>query len=194
MYLFESKTKENLMKAFIGECQARARYELGAKVARKEGYIEVEKAFLFIASQEQQHSKIFYRFLKEFSGKNITVNNLSFPVDLYDTTLEFLDASRSNELEEYDIIYKKYAEIANNEGFNKISEVFNNIAEIEKIHADKFLRFYNEIKEGTLFKKNNEVEWFCTNCGNVHRGYEAPDVCPVCAHPKGYYTLFEKFI
>ena len=193
MNLANSKTKENLMKAFAGECQARTRDDFAAKVAKKEGYPIIENVFKFVANQELAHAKIFYKFLSEFSGEHISISNADYPVDFYSTTMEFLNASYNNEMEEHDVIYKNFAEVAKQEGFVLISSAFSKIAEIEKIHADKFMKIHEELKTGTFFKKPNKVKWFCTNCGYIHEGEEAPDMCPVCQHPQGYYMLFDEF-
>lgn len=193
MKLGNSKTTENLLKAFAGECQARSRYEFGAKIARKEGLPLIEDTFKFIASQEVSHSKIFYRYLSEFSGSQITINNASYPVDLYGSTLEYLKASHKNEMEEHDTIYRDYADTAKEEGFIEIYDSFNMIAEIEKTHAEKFIKIHDQLSSGNLFKKTEKVKWFCTNCGYIHEGEEAPEVCPVCDHPKGYYVPFNEY-
>ena len=193
MNLSNSQTKINLMKAFAGECQARSRYEFAAKVARKEGYPNIEKTFKFIAGQESYHSKMFYRFLKEFSGGGVEIDKVTYPVDLFETTLEFLNASYEHEMEEHDIIYKEFGKIAKEEGFGSISKTFNYIAEIEKTHASKFMSIYEKLSSGSLFKQSTKVKWFCTNCGYIYEAEEAPEVCPVCAHPQGYFVLLDKF-
>lgn len=192
MDLVNSKTKENLMKAFVGECQARTRYDFAAKIAKKEKYPIIENVFKFISNQELAHSKIFYNFLSEFSGEKISIND-SCPVNLYSTTLDFLKASYDNEIEEHDFIYKNYAKVAEDEGFVLISKTFSKIADIEKVHAEKFMKIYEELKSGNLFKKSKKIKWFCTNCGHIHEGEEAPEVCEVCNHPQGYHILFDEF-
>lgn len=193
MDLNNTQTKKNLMKAFAGECQARSRYEFAAKVAKKEGYPTIEKTFKFIAGQESYHSKIFYRFLSQFSGGSVEIDNATYPVDLYKTTLEFLSASHKHEMEEHDVIYKEFGKIAKSEGFDEISIAFNNIAEIEKTHATKFMSIYEKLNSGSLFKQSTKVKWFCTNCGYIHEGEEAPNTCPVCNHPQGYFVLLDEF-
>ncbi len=193
MKLGNSKTKENLMKAFAGECQARSRYEFGAKIAKKEGYPTIENTFKLIASQEVAHSKIFYRYLSEFSGNQISISGASYPVDIYNSTLEYLKASHKNEMEEHDTIYKSFADTAKEEGFIEIYDSFSMIAEIEKTHADKFMKIHEQLKTGSFLKRPQKVKWFCTNCGYIHEGEEAPEVCPVCNHPKGYYLPFSEF-
>lgn len=192
MNLNNSKTKENLMRAFAGECQARTRYDFAAKVAKKEKYPTIENVFKFISSQELAHSKIFYNFLSEFSGEKVLVNE-SYPVNLYSNTLDFLKASYDNEIEEHDVIYRNFAKVAEEEGFVLISKAFSKIADIEKVHAEKFMKIHEELKAGTLFKKSKKVKWFCTNCGHIHESEEAPEICEVCKHPQGYHVLFEEF-
>lgn len=193
MDLNNSQTKINLMKAFAGECQARTRYEFAAKVARKEGYPNIEKIFKFIAGQESYHSKMFYRGLNDFSGGVVEIDKASYPVDLYQTTLEFLKASYKHEMEEHDVIYKEFSETAKEEGFNEISLVFSEIAKIEKTHATKFMNIYEKLSSGYLFKQSTKVKWFCTNCGYIHEDEEAPELCPVCQHPQGFFIMLDEF-
>lgn len=192
MNLSNTKTKENLMKAFAGECQARMRYEFAASVARKEGFVVIENVFNFIAKQEIAHSKIFYKFLSDYSGESIKIK-AEYPINFYSNTLDHLKSSYNNEMEEYDSLYKEFANTAKEEGFIKIYESFDKIANIEKTHADKFIKVYDKLKAGELFKGKQKMKWFCTNCGHIHEGYDAPESCPVCNHPIGYNIPFDNF-
>lgn len=190
MNLANSQTKENLMRAFAGECQARMRYDFGANLAKREGFCVIEKEIKIISTQEIAHANVFYKFLKEFNGQHITLQGARYPVDLYDKTLDFLKASHERELEEHDSIYKEFADVAAKEGFMDISYKFKEISEIEKLHADRFIKLYNDLSSGMMFKKNTKIKWFCTNCGHVHESEEAPEYCPVCSHPRGYFTPY----
>ncbi|AYE33393.1 rubrerythrin [Clostridium septicum] len=190
MELKDSKTKENLMRAFAGESQARNRYNIAAGIAKKEGLNIIEKAFNYTADQERAHAKVYYEALNEFSGQNIGVGPAEYPVDVYNNTLQALKAAQHNEYEEWDKVYKEFGEIAKEEGFTLIASHFNKIATIEKIHGDRFGRFAIELENGSLFKKEEEVQWMCTNCGFIYEGKEAPKVCPVCSHPQGYFLIF----
>ena len=183
MNLANSQTKENLMRAFAGECQAH-------NLAKREGFHVIEKEIKIISTQEIAHSNVFYKFLRELNGQHITLQGAKYPVDLYDKTLDFLKASHERELEEHDSIYKEFADVAAKEGFMDISYKFKEISEIEELHADRFIKLYNDLSSGMMFKKNTKIKWFCTNCGHVHESEEAPEYCPVCSHPRGYFTPY----
>lgn len=189
MLLGDSKTKENLLRAFAGESQARNRYDIAASVAKKEGLFIVQQVFNYTADQEKAHAKVYYNMLKSFAGDNINIC-AGYPIDTYDSTLHLLKSSYNNEYEEWEDVYKDFAKVAGEEGFLHIANRFLEVAEIEKTHGDRFLRLYEELESGTLFKKDEDVQWMCTNCGHIHIGREAPEACPVCSHPKGYFLLF----
>lgn len=185
----DSNTYENLMRAFAGESQARNRYNIAASEARKEGLQVVEAAFNYTADQERAHAKVFYLKLKEAAGNNISISG-AYPVDLFDSTLKALRAAEHNELEEWDDVYKNFGKIAKEEGYAAIAHTFESIAKIEKSHAERFGRIADELENGTLFKKDEEIAWICTNCGHIHIGKEAPGICSVCQHPQGYFMPF----
>ncbi len=191
MNLKDSRTKTNLMKAFAGESQARNRYNIGASIAKKEGLYIVESVFNYTADQEKTHAKYFYNKLKEFAGDTIEISG-GYPIDNYSNTIQCLKAAHHNEYEEWDVVYKDFGKIAEEEGFLPISKLFHNIASVEKIHGDRFERFYKDLEEGSLFKKDQDEQWMCTNCGFIYEGKEAPQVCPVCEHPQGYFILFAR--
>lgn len=188
----DSETRVNLMRSFAGESQARNRYTIAASVARKEGLYIVEQVFNYTANQEMAHANQFYQRLKEEAGNNIEIGNGAYPVDLYDSTLKLLKAAHHNEYEEYDDVYNNFSKIAKEEGFNPISILFSNIASVEKTHGDRFNYFAKQLEEGTLFKRDNEIQWFCTNCGYIYEGKEVPKACPVCQHPQGYFIEFSR--
>ncbi len=184
-----SITKDNLMRAFAGESQARNRYTFAASQAEKNGLHVISTIFAFTASQEKEHAEIFYKHLKEMAGKNIFIDG-GYPVDLSDDIGELLRMAQHNEYEEHDDVYKNFGDKAKEEGFSKIAASFAQIAEIEKIHGDRFGKFAQLIKEGKLFVSDVEEEWMCLNCGFVYKGTSAPAVCPVCQHDRGFFIRF----
>ncbi|MEG2288963.1 MAG: rubrerythrin family protein [Clostridium sp.] len=186
----DSETKINLMRSFAGESQARNRYTFAASAAKKEGLYVIQNAFLYTANQELAHANQFYKKLKEEAGNVIEIGGGAYPVDLYDSTLKLLKSAHHNEYEEYDDVYKKFSEIAKQEGFTAISTLFTNIASIEKIHGDRFNWFATQLEENTLFKRDTSIQWQCTNCGFIYEGKEVPKYCPVCEHPQGYFIEF----
>lgn len=185
----DSKTYVNLMRAFAGESQARNRYNIAASGARKEGLQIVEAVFNYTADQERAHAKVFYELLKDAAGEHIAIEG-AYPVDLYDNTLKALRAAEHNENEEWDDVYKNFGLTAKEEGFAKIAYIFENIAKIERVHAERFGRIADELESGNLFSKKDEIVWICTNCGQIHIGKDAPEVCAVCRHPKGFFLPF----
>jgi rubrerythrin len=185
----QSRTHVNLMRAFAGESQARNRYNIAASAARKEGLQIVEAVFNYTADQERAHAKVFYELLKDNSGESIAIEG-SYPVDFYDSTLKALRAAQHNENEEWEDVYRNFGIIAKEEGYSKISYIFENIAKVERTHAERFQRFADELENGTLFKKKDEIVWICTNCGHLHVGREAPEICSVCKHPQGFFIPF----
>lgn len=185
----DSETKDNLMRAFAGESQARNRYTFAASKAKEKDLHVIEAVFAFTASQEKEHAEVFYNHLKEFAGKSIHIDG-SYPVDISEDIQELLSMAQHNEYEEHDDVYKAFAEKALEEGFNSVAASFLKIAEIEKLHGDRFGKFAELIKEGKLFVSDVEEEWMCLNCGFVYKGPSAPKVCPVCSHDQGYFIRF----
>ncbi len=186
----ESKTRENLMKAFAGESQARNRYTFAASQAKKEGLYVIEAIFNYTAGQEKEHAEIFYSHLKDAAGETVELCG-TYPVDIAPTTLELLKKAQHNEYEEYDPVYKDFAQTAKQEGFTKIAASFTQIAEIEKVHGDRFGRFAQFLESGKLFVSDVKCSWICLNCGHIHEGLQAPEMCPVCSHEKGYFIRLE---
>lgn len=181
-----SETKINLMKAFAGESQARNRYNMAAEQAKKEELIIVESIFKCVACQEQAHATVFYDHLKEVNDTNFDITG-SYPVNNYSSTVDHLKAAVHNEMEEYEDVYKHFAEIAQKEGFPVVASSFEMIAKIEKSHADKFNTLLQKLENKTLFDRGEQTMWVCTNCGHIHYGSSAPSVCPVCHHVQGYF-------
>lgn len=186
-----SRTKENLMRAFAGESQARNRYTFAADVAKKEGYPILHDLFIYTANQEKAHAWEFMKKLKEFSGEEIEIT-ATYPAEVETSTLTLLRAAEKHEAAEHDEIYKSFAEIAKEEGFMDIYTLFNNIASIEKTHSERFTRYAEKLANGSLFKDTNKDQWMCTNCGFIYEGESAPAQCPVCSHPQGYFIKFNE--
>ncbi|WP_291649387.1 rubrerythrin [Clostridium sp.] len=185
-----TKTAENLMKSFAGESQARTRYTYYASVARKQGYVQIANIFMETAEQEKEHAKRFYKFLKDdFAGEAIEIN-AGYPVDLYDDTAKNLRAAAKGEHEEWSHDYPEFARIAREEGFPAIAVAYERITEVEDRHERRFNKLLKNIEEGKVFKKDESVLWKCTNCGYIFEGEEAPQVCPACLHPQGYFEVF----
>ena len=182
-----TKTEANLLKAFAGESQARNRYTYFASKARKEGYQQIMGIFLETADNEKEHAKRFFKLLK---GGNVEIT-ASYPAGLIGTTLENLKASAEGENEEHTILYPEFADIAEKEGFKEIANQFKMIAKVEVEHEKRFLKLIENIENDKVFEKDATVRWKCRNCGYVHEGKSAPEKCPACEHPKGYFELKE---
>lgn len=190
MNLQSSETKLNLMRAFAGESQARNRYTIAAKEAKEKKLYVVEAAFKFTAEQEFAHAKVFYDHLSELAGENIKIDG-GYPIDISNSMAQLLRYAEHNEYEEYDTVYKSFAEKAREEGFYEVASSFETIAEIEKIHGDRFGKLAKLLEENKLFVSDCECKWMCLNCGHVFTGKEAPPMCPVCKHDRGFFIRFE---
>ncbi len=186
----DSKTKENLMRAFAGESQARNRYTFAAEQAAAQKLYVVEAVFKFTAEQEMAHAKVFYDKLHECTGESITVDG-SYPVDITNSVIELLEKAEHNELEEYEDAYKSFADTAEEEGFLPVSNLFRQIGAIEKTHAERFATLAKLLREDKLFVADAKTEWMCLNCGNVINTVEAPPICPVCSHDRGFFIRLE---
>ena len=185
-----SQTRENLMRAFAGESQARNRYTIAAGIAHKSGLAVIQGLFLFTADQEKAHAKQFYRQLHDLGGQTIRVDG-TYPVDLYADLLDYLRAAQHNEYGEWEHDYANFARTAMEEGFPLVGKLFENIANVEKIHGDRFGRYADMLEQGQLFASDVKVEWMCLNCGYVVDATAAPAHCPVCRHPQGYFVRVE---
>lgn len=184
-----TKTAENLLKAFAGESQARNRYTYYASVAKKEGYVQISNLFTETADNEKEHAKRFLKFLKENLNGEMVDIQASYPVALGDTKFNLL-AAANGENEEWSDLYPEFAKVAEEEGFQEIADVFNKIAEVEKHHEARYRKLLNNIETGKVFKKDAVVNWKCNNCGYIHEGIEAVDLCPACAHPQAHFEVF----
>ena len=185
-----SETRLNLMRAFAGESQARNRYTIAAGQAKKENLHVVEVVFTYTAGQELEHAKIFYNYLTQLAGETLHIEG-GYPVDIAQTTAELLRMAEHNEYQEYDDAYQSFAQVAEQEGFEQIANSFRNIAKIEKTHGDRFKMLATMLETDRLFLSDVECEWVCLNCGHVHKGTNAPEMCPVCQHNKGYFIRME---
>ena len=180
-----SKTEKNLLTAFAGESQARNRYDFFAKQAKKDGYEQVSGVFTETALNEKEHAKRLFKFLE---GGEVEIQ-ASFPAGKIGTTAENLTESAAGEHYEHTIMYPEFAQTAEEEGFGEIAIAFRHIGQAEVQHEKRFLGLLENIKNGTVFKKDGIVKWKCRNCGYVHEGTEPPEKCPACAHPKAYFEL-----
>ncbi|WP_295641086.1 rubrerythrin [uncultured Mailhella sp.] len=178
-----TQTEKNILTAFAGESQARNRYTYFASQAKKDGYVEMQKAFEEIANQEKEHAKRLFKFLE---GGTVEIT-ASYPAGVIGSTLDNLKAAAAGENEEYSDMYPSFADVADAEGFPAIAAVMRNIAVAEKHHEARFLAFAAAIEAGTVFKSDKPRVWRCQNCGYVHEGLEAPESCPACAHPREYF-------
>jgi len=185
MELKGSQTERNLLTAFAGESQARNRYTYFSSQARKEGYIQISAIFEETANQEKEHAKREFKFLE---GGEVEITG-AFPAGVIGNTLENLKAAASGEHYENTQMYPQFADVAEKEGFDEIAEVFRNIAVAEKRHEERYIALANNIIRGRVFKREKTVRWVCRNCGYVHEGKEAPEVCPACAHPQAHFEL-----
>lgn len=172
MNLIGTKTEKNLMEAFAGESQARNKYTYFASVAKKEGYEQIAAIFLETAENEKEHAKIHFKYLQ---GIGDTKSNLA-------------DAAAGENYEWTDM-YARFAKEADEEGFKEIANRFRQIGEVEKHHEERFRKLLDNVEDGTVFKKGSIVIWKCRNCGHIHVGINAPEVCPVCAHPKAFFEI-----
>lgn len=185
-----SETKDNLMRAFAGESQARNRYTIAAGQAREEKLYVVEAVFRFTAEQEKEHAEVFYKYLNEMAGENIAIDG-AYPVDISKDVAALLRMAQHNEYEEHDDVYRNFARKADEEGFSNVADTFRQIAEIEKIHGNRFGQFAKWLEEGKLFVSDAECAWMCLECGHIYRGTKVPEVCPVCHNDRGYFIRLE---
>ncbi|MFR4008766.1 MAG: rubrerythrin [Christensenellales bacterium] len=168
-----SKTEANLMAAFAGESQARNKYTYYASKAKKDGYEQIAGLFMETAENEKEHAKIWFKLLHD--GMPDTIANLK-------------DAAAGENYEWTDM-YAEFAKTAKEEGFDKIAYLFEMVGKIEKEHEERYLKLLENIEKNTVFVRDGEVYWKCRNCGHIHKGSQAPEVCPVCDHPKSFFEI-----
>lgn len=183
-----SQTEKNILTAFAGESQARNRYSYAAKVARKEGLVQIANIFDRTAEQERAHAKTLFKL---FEGGEVEIQ-ASFPAGVLGTTMENLESAASGEEHEYMEMYPEFAKVAEEEGFSLIAATFKAIAKAEKQHAKQYRTFIANLKDGKVFKRDETVTWYCTKCGFLHESPEAPLKCPACSHPQSYFELLSE--
>ena len=180
-----TKTEKNLLAAFAGESQARNRYTYFAGKAKKEGYEQIAFIFEETANQEKEHAKRFFNFLQ---GGEVEVSSF-FPAGIVGTTLENLKSAAAGEKHEHTNLYPSFAKTAREEGFEAIAVVFEKISVAERQHEKRYSALAANIETDLVFKRKEKTLWRCRNCGYLHEGNEAPDLCPACAHPKAHFEL-----
>lgn len=180
-----TETEKNLLKSFAGESQARNRYTYFAGVARKEGFVQIANIFEETANQEKEHAKRFFKFLE---GGELEIT-ASFPAGIISDTATNLREAAGGEYDEWSNLYPAFAAKAREEGFDEIAEVWDNICVAEKQHEHRYRGLLENVKNGTVFKKSKEIVWRCLNCGYLHVGFEAPQLCPACVHPQAHFEV-----
>lgn len=180
-----TQTEKNLLTAFAGESQARNRYTYFASKAKKEGYVQMAAIFEETANQEKEHAKRLFKFLE---GGEVEIS-AAFPAGVIGTTLENLKESAGGEHYEHTVMYPEFAKTAREEGFEAIAMVFEAIAVAEKQHEKRYNDLAANIEAGRVFKREAPVTWRCRNCGYLHVGDQAPEMCPACAHPQAHFEL-----
>lgn len=183
--LIGTRTEKNLMTSFAGESQARMRYTYFAKVAKKEGFEQIAAIFMETAEQEKEHAKRMFEYLE---GGKVEIT-ASYPAGGISRTLDNLQAAANGEHEEWAMAYPNFADVAEEEGFPEIAAMYRNICVAEKNHEERYRAFVKNIETARVFAKDNEVVWQCRNCGYIHVGKKAPEKCPACLHPQGYFQL-----
>lgn len=182
-----TQTEKNLLKAFAGESQARARYQLFAKKAQKEGYRQIADLFMETAENERVHANRFFSFLE---GGDLEIT-ATYPAGVVGTTLENLKAAAMGENEEWTELYPEFARVAKEEGFPKVAAAFEFIAKAEVEHEKRYNKLAENIEKDMVFKRETAMRWKCNKCGYVHEGVEAPETCPSCVHGKEHFELKE---
>ena len=178
-----TRTEQNLLKSFAGESQARSRYTMFAKAAKKEGFEQIAGIFMETAEQELEHAKRFFKFLE---GGMVEITS-AFPAGKIGTTAENLAAAADGENEEWADLYPQFADIAEEEGFKAIAVVWRMVAKVEAEHEKRYRKLLQNVQDGKVFEKDEAILWQCRNCGFVIESKKAPVTCPACAHPQAYF-------
>ncbi|MEG2259300.1 MAG: rubrerythrin family protein [Oscillospiraceae bacterium] len=168
-----AKTETNLQTAFAGESQAHTKYQYFASQAKKDGYIQISNIFTETSGNEKEHAKLWFKLLHNGVG----------------TTAENLRAAADGEHYEWTDMYAQFAKEAREEGFEAVAKLFDGVAVVEKGHEKRYLTLLDNLNNGKVFEKDGVVIWKCSNCGHIHVGEKAPEVCPVCSHPQAYFEL-----
>ncbi|MBQ8961491.1 MAG: rubrerythrin family protein [Ruminococcus sp.] len=183
----ESRTRQNLMRAFAGECQARQRYYQAALIAQQQKLIGIERMLRFTAEQEERHAMVFWKLMQEAAGQEIQIE-AGYPASVFTDIQQLLDSSAAEEEKESGQIYPEFAQIAAEEGFAEAAAKFRMIGEVEKSHNERFAYYGGLMRAGKLFRSDSTEEvWICLNCGHIHIGSEPPRECPVCKAEQGYF-------
>lgn len=181
-----TQTEKNLLAAFAGESQARNRYTFFASKARKEKFEQISGIFQETADNEKEHAEVFFKHLQ---GGDVEIQAM-YPAGVIGKTEDNLLAAAEGEKMEWGTLYPNFAEVAEKEGFPEVAESFKEISEVEAYHERRFRKLLENVKNKRVFKKDKVVKWKCRNCGYVHEGTSAPDICPACKHPQSYYELW----
>ena len=180
-----TQTEKNLLAAFAGESQARNRYTYFAGAAKKEGFEQISAIFLETAENEKEHAKVFFKYLE---GGEVEIT-AAFPAGVMGNTAANLGAAADGEKFEWSTLYADFERVARKEGFPEIADSFREIAEVEQVHEARYRKLLANVMKGEVFLKKSSVKWHCRNCGYVHEGAEAPEMCPACNHPRAYYEV-----
>jgi rubrerythrin len=188
----DSRTAQNLLKAFAGESQARNRYTFAAGIARQEGLEHVAAVFEETAANEQAHAALFYKVLARMAPGALEIT-AGYPVVAGDTAAQ-LRAAVDGEKEEWSALYPEFARIAREEDFPEAARAFEWISKVEKEHEDRFRRLLDHVVNGTVFQRDEKIFWRCLECGHIHEGVAAPKACPVCLKSQSFFApVGEKF-
>ncbi|KAH0794853.1 rubrerythrin family protein [Histomonas meleagridis] len=190
MSLSGTQTEKNLAMSFAGECMARTKYTYFSEVAKKQGYEQIAAIFLETAENEREHAKIFFNLLKQNGGTAIEVP-ATVPLSGIGSTAENLRAAAAGENEETEVLYPKFAKIAEKEGFKDVARAFKLIAQVEKQHELRYKTLLEKVENGTVFKRTRAMLWKCRNCGYVFQGLSAPKACPACRFPQSFFEIKE---
>ncbi len=180
-----TRTEKNLLAAFAGESQARNRYTYFAGQARKDGFVQIADIFVETAEQEKEHAKRFFKFLE---GGELEIS-ATFPAGVIGATLDNLKAAAAGEHHEHTSIYPGFARVAEEEGFKDVAATFRAVSVAEKQHEKRYLELAANIEAGRVFKRAAPATWRCRNCGYLHVGLAAPELCPACLHPQAHFEL-----
>jgi rubrerythrin len=180
-----TRTEQNLLKSFAGESQANKRYTLFAKQARKDGYEQIAAFFEETAVEESRHATEFFRLLE---GGNVEITAI-YPAGKVGTTAENLLAAASGEQEEWEVLYSSFVKVAEEEGFPEIARKFRLIGTVEKRHEGRYWKLLKNVEAKAVFQRGETRKWHCRECGYVHEGANAPDVCPLCSNQQYFYEL-----
>ncbi|HOV86788.1 MAG TPA: rubrerythrin family protein [Syntrophobacteraceae bacterium] len=183
--LVGTRTEKNLLTAFSGESQARNRYTYFSSQAKKDGFVQIAAIFEETANQEKEHAKRLFKFLE---GGEVSVT-ATYPAGRIGSTLENLREAAAGENHEHTVMYPEFAAVAREEGLPEIAEVFEAIAVAEKQHEKRYKALAGNISANRVFQRETAVIWRCINCGYLHEGAEAPELCPACAHPRAHYEI-----